>query len=315
MSESSEYPLVTFALFAYNQERYIREAVEAALAQNYPNLEIILSDDCSSDKTFDFMCDVVAGYSGNHKIVLRRNSENLGIARHINTVFSLANGGFVVFAAGDDVSVPDRVTRLVDCWVGAGCGDISVFSAMDDIDPSGLVTLGKHKSSRDWAMVRPLDMLIRNLGVFGASHACAKSLLCDFPGLIDRVVNEDHVIPFRAALRDGILYLPVSLVKYRSGSGIASNYGKQRSLRERLSPVVVIRPYLVAVQKSIDIAHCGREDLIAMAKSRRADYLFRYRLSRKRAASLRSVIYFYRRGNFLFLCRSLFFWVASKMGF
>ena len=41
-------PLVTFALFAYNQERYVREAVEGAFAQTYQPLEIILSDDCSS---------------------------------------------------------------------------------------------------------------------------------------------------------------------------------------------------------------------------------------------------------------------------
>ena len=43
MSDLPEYPLVTFALFAYNHEQYIREAVEGALAQDYPNLEIIIS--------------------------------------------------------------------------------------------------------------------------------------------------------------------------------------------------------------------------------------------------------------------------------
>jgi len=41
-----ERPLLTFALFGYNQEQYIREAVEGAFAQTYSPLEIILSDDC-----------------------------------------------------------------------------------------------------------------------------------------------------------------------------------------------------------------------------------------------------------------------------
>ncbi len=45
-------PLVTFALFAYNQEQYIREAVEGAFSQTYEPLEIILSDDCSSATRF-----------------------------------------------------------------------------------------------------------------------------------------------------------------------------------------------------------------------------------------------------------------------
>ena len=57
-----EKPLVTFALFAYNQERFITEAVEAAFAQTYQPLEIIISDDGSSDKTYDtsfLSCSVI----------------------------------------------------------------------------------------------------------------------------------------------------------------------------------------------------------------------------------------------------------------
>lgn len=314
MSEISEYPLVTFALFSYNQERYIADAVEAAFAQDYPNLEIILSDDCSTDKTFDLMGKLVSEYSGPHKVSLRRNSENVGIARHINLVFSLAAGSFVVIAAGDDVSVPTRVTKLVDRWIRVGCGKVSIFSAMDKIDASGVVDRGVYESRLAWGRLRPLDMLVRNLGVFGASQACEKSLLCDFPNLMARVVNEDHVIPFRASLLDGIFYLPDSLVKYRSGLGVASNYGRDKKIRDRIAPEILLRPYLVTVQKSIDIIHSGKFDLIPLARSRRADYLFRYRLSRGRKITLRSAVYYFRRGRLLFTCRSIFFWFASRLG-
>ena len=51
----TDRPLVTFALFAYNQEEFIREAVEGAFAQTYEPLEIILSDDCSSDRTYEII--------------------------------------------------------------------------------------------------------------------------------------------------------------------------------------------------------------------------------------------------------------------
>ena len=53
MSESFHKPLLTFAVGAYNQERFIREAVESAFAQTYSPLEIVLSDDCSRDRTFE----------------------------------------------------------------------------------------------------------------------------------------------------------------------------------------------------------------------------------------------------------------------
>ena len=65
-----ERPLICFGLLAYNQEPFIREAVEGALAQTYAPLEIILSDDCSTDRTFEIMQETVAAYRGPHKVVL-----------------------------------------------------------------------------------------------------------------------------------------------------------------------------------------------------------------------------------------------------
>jgi len=81
---SQSLPRVTFFLFAYNQADFIRDACEAALAQTYTPLEVILSDDCSSDETFQIMQDVVASYSGPHQVRLNRNDQNLGLIGHVN---------------------------------------------------------------------------------------------------------------------------------------------------------------------------------------------------------------------------------------
>lgn len=260
------------------------------------------------------MRSIVSGYIGPHRVVLRRNSENLGIARHFNIVFSLVAGDFVVVAAGDDVSMPNRTEKLVDLWCEVGRGCVSIFSAMDDIDAAGMITLGKHKSSRNWGRVGPRDMLVRNIGVQGASHACSRKLLCDFPAMIDRVVNEDHVIPFRASMMDGVFYHPECLVKYRSEMGIASNYGNNKSRRSKVSPVFLLRPYLVTMQKCIDIIDRGRIDLLPLAKSRRADYLLRYRISRGRNWTLRKLLFFARRASFLFFCRTVLGFIVARVG-
>jgi glycosyltransferase involved in cell wall biosynthesis len=50
-------------MFAYNHERFIAEAVRGALSQTYSPLEIIISDDCSTDRTFEIIQSEVAGYS------------------------------------------------------------------------------------------------------------------------------------------------------------------------------------------------------------------------------------------------------------
>ncbi|MEI7947344.1 MAG: glycosyltransferase family A protein, partial [bacterium] len=112
-----EHPLISFCLFTYNQEPFIREAVEGALAQTYSPLEIILSDDCSTDRTFDNMQQMLADYKGPHKIILNRNDVNLGLAAHVNKVFSLAKGELFIMAAGDDVSLPQRTERIVTEWI------------------------------------------------------------------------------------------------------------------------------------------------------------------------------------------------------
>ena len=91
-ADGEDLPLVTFALFAYNQEKYIREAVEAALAQDYPNLEIIFSDDCSPNSTFDVMRESTKNYSGCHQVKLNRNPVNLGLGSHVNRVVAQSKG-------------------------------------------------------------------------------------------------------------------------------------------------------------------------------------------------------------------------------
>lgn len=109
-------PLVTFILFAYNQEAYIREAVEGAFAQTYEPLEIILSDDCSTDRTFSIMQEMVASYDGRHRVSLGCNQINLGLASHVNAALKRSHGEIILLAAGDDVSLPNRAEYSVEIF-------------------------------------------------------------------------------------------------------------------------------------------------------------------------------------------------------
>jgi glycosyltransferase involved in cell wall biosynthesis len=114
MGEFQEPPMVTLALFAYNQERFIREAVEAALSQDYARLEIILSDDCSKDDTFQIIKALASNYRGPHKIIVSKNPINLGLAKHFSRIVGMARGEIIVVAAGDDISFPNRVAKSIE---------------------------------------------------------------------------------------------------------------------------------------------------------------------------------------------------------
>lgn len=222
---SQQFPLVTFALFAYNQERYIRAAVEAALAQDYPNLEILLSDDASTDATFGLMQEAVAGYRGPHRVRLNRNQQNLGrggIGAHVNRVLQLARGEFVVMAGGDDISFPNRVSALLAAWERTEFKAGLVHSAVELMTETGEVV----KTVQGRASYAGLDvagMLAAGAkGVLGASVGIARRLQLRFGELDPHAYFEDRIFAFRAFLDGGIAYVPRPLLRYRAHGGAMS---------------------------------------------------------------------------------------------
>ena len=132
-------PLVTVALFAYNQEDYIVDAVRSVLAQDYSPLQIIISDDCSTDATFSKAEKLVSNYDGPHRVLLNRNEKNLGVGGHVNKIMEVAEGELIVAAGGDDISVSDRVTETVNFWVRSGKKYRSICSQLDVMNEPGEV--------------------------------------------------------------------------------------------------------------------------------------------------------------------------------
>lgn len=233
-------PLVTFALLTYNQEKYIREAVEGALAQTYSPLEILISDDHSSDETFALIKEMVGSYIGPHQIKLNRNSENLGLIEHVNKIFEISSGELIVYACGDDISLPERVACLVEAYEGSG-GKAQVIhsSAMkidDDDNELGIFIPPVAKRSRT------LVELTDSPGIhIGATAMYAKSLYLEFGPIVFKDAYEDHIYGFRAALKDSLLYVDKPLVRYRWGVGISAkpkthsllNFSKRKEARMR----------------------------------------------------------------------------------
>ena len=225
VDENAKRPLVSFVLFAYNQERYIREAVEAALAQTYSPLEIIISDDCSADDTFHVIEEMTAGYRGPHALVVRKNDHNLGLAEHINQVMALARGELVVVAAGDDISFPERVSVVTQHWLAGGRESGSIFSRFQTIDEFGKITrnavpINKKRvtlADRDLANTRSMTV-----GTMGCAHAWTRDVFDFFGPINERIIHEDITIPLRSLLIGSVTFLPDELVSYRMIAGSQS---------------------------------------------------------------------------------------------
>lgn len=92
---------VSILIATYNQEGYIKEAVELALSQDYANIEVIVSDDCSTDKTIEVLANIK-----DPRLKVYRNEKNIGrIQNHRKLLYELASGDLVAFLDGDDFYV------------------------------------------------------------------------------------------------------------------------------------------------------------------------------------------------------------------
>ncbi|WP_027157486.1 glycosyltransferase [Methylobacter luteus] len=223
MTGSFEKPLVTFAVFACNQEPFVREAVKAALAQTYSPLEIILSDDCSDDNTFTIMQEMAASYKGPHQIRLNRNPVRRSIGGHFNTVVGMASGEFIVVQAADDISLPQRTLVSWEAWEKSERRATSLHTDFIQIDIDGQeidpVFKNEEKYEPGQLMAQLVDPVCyaKTLKpiLFGCTHAFCKSLFNTFGNLPDDIVHEDDVIGFRSVLVNGLFYINEPLVKYR----------------------------------------------------------------------------------------------------
>lgn len=101
-------PLVSVIIPAYNVERFVEEAVCSIMTQTYKNLEILVTDDCSTDGTYAILQKLA---SEDTRIRLFRNEQNLNIVRTLNNMIAAANGTYIVRMDADDVSLPDRIER------------------------------------------------------------------------------------------------------------------------------------------------------------------------------------------------------------
>jgi glycosyltransferase involved in cell wall biosynthesis len=207
-------PLVTFALFAYNQEKFIREAVKGALAQTYAPLQIILSDDCSRDNTFKVMREVANDYEGPHEIVLNRNVHNLGMGGHINRVMEVAKGELIVVAAGDDISRPTRTEELVAAWSSGGvfclCSNVTI---MDEggVDRAASVRIPPIPVESWQEAIQHAE----SHAVLGCTHAWDRLVFDTFGPLPYADMHEDLTIRYRASLLGKVAYVDKPLVRWR----------------------------------------------------------------------------------------------------
>lgn len=212
-----KYPLVTVIAACYNQGKYLFETLDSIKNQTYPNLQLILWDDCSKDKSVE----LIESWISDNQIecVFLRHSENKGICKSLNEAFGYAKGKYLQLIAMDDILLSDKIERHVamlentdkDCALVFS--DAYLINSVGNILPNNFIA--QHKDNLSCVSGNFFDELIDGNFIPAMSVLYKKDYL-DKAGLWDEnLAFEDYDMLLRLANKYDFIFDKNCTVKYR----------------------------------------------------------------------------------------------------
>jgi glycosyltransferase involved in cell wall biosynthesis len=209
-------PRVSVVICTYNQASIVDKTIESVLAQTYPNLEIIVTDDGSTDDTPNILKAYQAHYPDRIKLVL--SQVNTGIPSNINRGMALRSGELIAWLDGDDLMLPQKIERqtafLLSHPEATGCyHDAEVFES-----ETGRV-LGKfseiYNGTSKQKQGRLKDWLVPRYFAISSTIMC-HSETCPAHGYDVRLRYCSDTVFFAETFRTGLLLaMPDILSRYR----------------------------------------------------------------------------------------------------
>ncbi|OAZ03098.1 glycosyltransferase [Flavobacterium succinicans] len=142
-------PLVSIVFTSYNHQEYLRQALDSLVNQTYPNIEIIIIDDCSTDGSQEILRE----YEHFENITLKLQTQNSGsYVKASNFGASFAKGEYILFAQCDDFAEANQIEVLLKAFESNASVGV-VFSKSNLVDEKGKTFAddfyGREKSFKD----------------------------------------------------------------------------------------------------------------------------------------------------------------------
>ena len=201
-------PLVSIVLATYNGEKFLEQQLDSLIKQDYPNIEIIAIDDCSSDKTFQILQQYAIQYAFFKAYI---NEKNLGLNKNFERGLLLAQGEYIAIADQDDIWKKKKVSTLIN-RIG---NNTMVYHDSELIDSNGASfnkKLSDVKKLSDFS--NPLNYALV-AHVPGHAMLFKKSLVAQCIPFPKKAILYDHWLAYVATFDQGIRFINQALVLYR----------------------------------------------------------------------------------------------------
>lgn len=219
-----EYPLASIIVLTYEKFNHLNDNLESVFIQDYPNMELIISDDCSTNFPHELIYEKTMKKPSNIKnIKLRRNTSNLGIVKNYNAAICAASGEYIIPLSADDIfQSSDVVSSIIKAFLskkyliitGKRQGIIDDYSGIGEILPK--------KDDLEFLSKSPLTLfkkLCEGNFISGSCTSFSRKLF-DKYGLFNETYHYLEDFPkYLSITRQGeqIGFIDKILIKYHAG--------------------------------------------------------------------------------------------------
>lgn len=232
-----KHPLVSFLVPCYNHQKYIEKTLNSIIAEEYPNAELIVLDDGSSDRSFEIAENWGKTHPGLAYKLIRR--ENRGVCATMNELLSLSRGTYIRYCASDDLIESGSTTKMIRALKLSGkrgaFGDCVVIN--DDGHEISSSSIAFKKSTRQLYEKHLLRAIVGNWAIVGPSILYSRDAFSN-GGFDENLVVEDWDFYLRLLASNELTFIPEVVAKYRvhgNNASITSNLeARLRNLSSQL---------------------------------------------------------------------------------
>lgn len=243
---------ILILLATYNGEEYIATQLESLKKQTYGNFEVIISDDCSTDKTIEI---IKQNIKVDNRFFLIEQRENIGALKNFNFLINVAktkNINYIMFCDQDDFWLEDKIKVSYEN-IKKIKNDVKLLYTKKKLVDKNLKSIEKKIKYKNEET--DLKVLLHQNPIYGCTMIINKKLLNLLENKIPKeFINHDHYIAIMAKIYGEIFYLNKETILYRqhennvSGSIMTPLYKKvlnKTNLKKNINAFYFIINYLL----------------------------------------------------------------------
>ena len=288
----NKIPLVSICVPTKDRPAYLKQAIESILAQDFDDMEIIISDNASKRQTFDIVSDF-----NDKRIKYSRNSKDLGLTNNLNRCIAMANGKYICIFHDDDIMLKGNISKKVE-MLENNPNIALVHSDIKRIDENSNV-IGKHWAStqtikKTTSAKELFEILLTDKNPICAPSAMVRRKAYDKVGFFDKELDYtcDWNMWMRLAAFYDVGYIDKPLILYRCHKEMATEkYFKTKGVRQ------IYQAKIRAIEK------------VVKHKENRLSYIKQVKKDTKQRAFKLALRYF-KRKEFIEAMRSFFLGIS-----